>query len=202
MGSILDDIDTIINEGDTHVVKTKLFDRVIEDNLTNGQPIDEYFKEYRVEITPYYLRRMLCYAVEALKHCKVRDLYKYLNLNELEIRQLCSDKNTIKEVQDCSYSFCIRGNNGQYYNGYFRVNLDNSLTLLKGGTIMIEMEDDLGYFKDNNTYHVEKYLVDLLSTLPEIRDCVKKDIENCVVCFTEDFYKELETYCFKKFGLL
>ena len=66
---------------------------------------------------------------------------------------------------------------------------------------MIEMEDDLGYF-EKDTYHVGKYLVDIFETPPEIRDCVKKDIENCVVCFTEDFYKELETYCFKKFGLL
>ena len=202
MGSILDDIDTIINEGDSHVVKTKLFDRVIEDHLTNNQPIDEYLEQYRVEITPYYLRRVLSNMIEALKHCKVRDLYKYLNLNELEIRQLCSDKNTIKEVQNCSYSFCIRGNNGhQYYNGYFRVNLDNSLILLNGGTIMIEMEDDLGYFKDN-TYHVGKYLVDLRTTPPEVRDYVKKNIENCVICFTEEFYEELKTYCFKKFGLL
>jgi hypothetical protein len=201
MSSILDDIDNIINEGDSHVVKTKVFDRVIEDNITNNKPIAYYLEKYHVEITPYYFKGVLSNIIEALKHCKVRDLYKYLNLNELEIRQLCSDKNTIKEVQNCSYSFCIRGNKGQYYNGYFRVNLDNSLTLLKGGTIMIEMEDDLGYF-EKDTYHVGKYLVDLLSTPPEIRDYVKKDIENCVVCFTEDFYKELETYCFKKFGLL
>lgn len=201
MSSILDDIDKIINDGDTYVVKMKLFNHLIEDNLTNNQPIDEYLEQYRVEITPYYLRRVLSNIIEALKHCKVRDLYKYLNLNELEIRQLCSDKNTIKEVQNCSYSFCIRGNTGQYYNGYFRVNLDNSLTLLNGGTIMIEMEDDLGYFKDN-TYHVGRYLVDLFSTPPEIRYYVKKDIENCVICFTEEFYEELKTYCFKKFGLL
>lgn len=201
MGSILDDIDTIINEGDTHVVKIKLFNKVIEDNLTKNQPIDDYLEQHRVEITSYYLKRMLDYMIDALKHCKVRDLYKYLNFNELEIRQLCSDKNIIREVQNCSYSFCIRGNKGQYYNGYFRVNLDNSLTLLKGGTIMIEMEDDLGYFKDD-TYHVGKYLVDLFSTPPEVRDYIKNDIEKCVICFTEDFYNELKTYYFKKFGLL
>lgn len=201
MGSILDDIDTIINEGDTHVVKIKLFNKVIEDNLTKNQPIDDYLEQHRVEITSYYLKRMLDYMIDALKHCKVRDLYKYLNLNELEIRQLCSDKNIIREVQNCSYSFCIRGNKDQYYNGYFRVNLDNSLTLLKGGTIMIEMEDDLGYFKDD-TYHVGKYLVDLFSTPSEVRDYIKNDIEKCVICFTEDFYNELKTYYFKKFGLL
>lgn len=202
MGSILDDIDTIINEGDTHVVKTKLFNKVIEDNLTNNQPIDEYFEKYGNKITSYSLGRVLSNMIEALKHCKVRDLYKYFNLNELDIRQLCSDKNIVKEVQNCSYSFCIRGHKGQYYNGYFKVNLDNSLTLLNGGNIIIEMEDDLGYFEDDDTYHVGKFLVDLFETPPEIHNCVKKDIENCVVCFTEDFYKELETYCFKKFGLL
>lgn len=201
MGSILDDIDTIINEGDTYVVKTKLFNKVIEDNLTNNQPIDEYFKQYRIEITPYYLRRILCYAIEALKHCKVRDLYNYFNLNESEIRQLCSNKNSIKEIQNCSYSFCILGNKKQYYNGHFKVNLDNALILLKGGTIMIEMETELGYFEED-TYNVGKYMVDLFSTPPEVRDCLKNDIEKCAICFTEDFYKELETYCFKKFGLL
>lgn len=201
MGSILDDIDTIINEGDTHVVKTKLFNRVIEDNLTNSQSIDEYLKKYHVEITSYYLERRLCYALEALKHCKVRDLYNFFNLNESEIRQLCSDKNVIKEVQNCSYSFCILGEKDKYYNGYFQVNLDNALTLLRGGNIIIEMEDELGYFEDD-TYHVGKFLVDLFETPPEVRNCLKKDIEKCAICFTEDFYKELKTYSFKKFGLL
>ena len=201
MGSILDDIDTIINDGDTHVIKTKLFDRVIEDNLTNNQPIDEYFEKYGNKITSYSLGRCISNMIEALKHCKVRDLYKYLNLNELEIRQLCSDKNVIKEVQNCSYSFCILGDKKQYYNGYFRVNLDNALLLLKGGTIMIEMEDELGYFEED-TYNVGKYMIDLFSTPPEVRDCLKKDIEKCAICFTDDFYKELKTYCFKKFGLL
>ena len=202
MSSILDDIDTIINDGDTHVIKTKLFDRVIEDNLTNNQPIADYLEKYHVEITPYYLGRVLSNMIEALKHCKVCDLYRYLNLNELEIRQLCSDKNTIKEVQNCSYSFCILGDKKQYYNGYFRVNLDNALMLLKGGTIMIEMEDELGYFEEDDTYNVGKYMVDLLNGPIEIRDYIKRNIEKCAICFTDDFYKELKTYCFKKFGLL
>ena len=202
MSSILDDIDTIINDGDTHVIKTKLFDRVIEDNLTNNQPIADYLEKYHVEITPYYLGRVLSNMIEALKHCKVCDLYRYLNLNELEIRQLCSDKNVIKEVQNCSYAFCILGDKKQYYNGYFRINLDNALMLLKGGTIMIEMEDELGYFEEDDTYNVGKYMVDLLNGPIEIRDYIKRNIEKCAICFTDDFYKELKTYCFKKFGFL
>lgn len=201
MGSILDDIDVIINEGDTHVVKIKLFNRLIEDNITNNQPINEYIEKYGNKITSYSLGRCISSTIEALKYCKVRDLYKYFNLNELDIRQLCSDKNIIKEVQNCSYSFCIKGKKDQYYNGYFRVNLDNALMLLKGGTIMIEMEDELGYFEEN-TYHVGKYMVDLFSTPPEVRDYVKNDIEKCVICFAEEFYEDLKTYCYKKFDLL
>lgn len=194
MSSILDDIDTIINEGDTHVVKIKLFETFYSEIIRD-------YESHKIPSTEWLIKRMINDRKCAFEHLTVGDLKNYFYLNELEIRQLCSDKNTIKEVQNCSYSFCIRVNNGQYYNGYFRVNLDNSLTLLKGGTIMIEMEDDLGYFEED-TYNVGKYLVDLRTTPPEIRDRVKKDIEKCSICFTEDFYKELKTYCFKKFGLL
>ena len=137
MGSILDDIDTIINDGDTHVVKTKLFERIVNH-------LSPYEKKHNtVIIDSYTINRKISDEIQTLKYCGVRDLYKYFYLNESEIRQLCSDKNTVREVQNNSYSFCIRGNRGEYYNGHFKVNLDNSLTLLAGGTIMIEMDDEL-----------------------------------------------------------
>jgi hypothetical protein len=66
---------------------------------------------------------------------------------------------------------------------------------------MIEMEDDLGYFEED-TYYVGRYMVDLLTGPIEIRDYIKRNVEKCAICFTDEFYKELKTYCFKKFGLL
>ena len=186
MSSILDDIDTILNEGDSYVVKTKLFETFYS----------EIIRDYgsRWTSSPEWLiKRIINERKCAFEHLTVGDLNNCFYLNELEIRQFCSDSNIVKNVQDTSYSFSVPKNQGlEYYHGKYTCNLDNALYALTGGTFIIEIDDiDCG-----------KYLIDVKSTPPCVRDFVLNNVKKCNITLNPDFFEDLEKYCYKKFGLL
>lgn len=179
MSSILDDIDNIINEGDSHVVKTKLFE-----TFYNGCIV-----EYKLSHPELLVKRIINDRRQSLEHLTVGDLYKYFYLNELEIRQFCSNRSIVKNVQETLYSFSVPEGQGlTYYHGKYTCNLDNALYALTGGTFVIELDDiDCG-----------KYLIDVKSTPSCVRDFVLNNVKKCHIALNPDFFEDLEKYCCKK----
>jgi hypothetical protein len=186
MGSILDNIDTILNEGDSYVVKTKLFETFYSEIIRD-------YESHKIPSTEWLVKRMINDRRLALEHLTVGDLFTYFYFNELEIRQFCSNSNIVKDVQDTLYSFSVPKNQGlEYYHGKYTCNLDNALYALNGGTFIIEIDDvDCG-----------KYLIDVKSTPPCVRDFVLNNVKKCNITLNPDFFEDLKTYCYKKFGLL
>lgn len=186
MSSILDDIDTIINDGDTHVVKTKLFETFYSEIVRN-------YESYKTSSPEWLVKRIINDRKLAFEHLTVGDLNNYFYLNELEIRQFCSDNSIVKNVQDTLYSFSIPKNQGlEYYHGKYTCNLDNALYALTGGTFVIELDDiDCG-----------KYLIDVKSAPVCVRDFILNNVKKCNIALNPFFFEDLEKYCFKKFGLL
>lgn len=179
MSSILDDIDNIINEGDSHVVKTKLFE-----TFYNG-----CIREYKSSHPELLVKKIINDRRRALEHLTVGDLYKYFYLNELEIRQFCSNSSFVKNVQNTLYSFSVPEGQGlTYYHGKYTCNLDNALYALTGGTFVIEIDDvDCG-----------RYLIDVKSTPACVRDFVLNSAKKCHIALNTDFFEDLEKYCCKK----
>ena len=113
MGSILDDIDTIINEGDTHVVKMKLFEKFYNE-------ITRDCESYKTSSPEWLVKRMINDRKYAFEYLTVGDLFTYFYLNESEIRQFCSNSSIVKDVQDTSYSFSVPVGQGlTYYHGKY-----------------------------------------------------------------------------------
>lgn len=186
MSSILDDIDTIINEGDSHVVKTKLFE-------TFYSEIIREYESYKTSSPEWLVKRIINDRRLALEHLTVGDLKNYFYFNELEIRQFCSDRSIVKSVQDTLYSFSVPAGQGlTYYHGKYMCNLDNALYALTGGTFIIEIDDiDCG-----------KYLIDVKSTPSCVRDFVLNSVKKCHIALNPDFFEDLEKYCCKKLNSL
>lgn len=189
MSSILDNIDTIINEGDTHMVKMKLFEKFYNDIVRDCE-------SYKTSSPEWLVKRMINDRKSFFEYLTVGDLKKYFYLNELEIRQFCSDSSIVKNVQDTLYSFSIPEKQGvgyyNYYHGKYTCNLDNALYALTGGTFIIELDDiDCG-----------KYLIDVKSAPECVRDFVLNNVKKCSIALNPDFFEDLKKYCCKKFGLL
>lgn len=189
MSSILDDIDNIINEGDNHVVKTKLFETFYSEIVRNFQSYGTY---YSLSSTSF-VKRMINERRSGFEHLTVGDLKNYFYLNESEIRQFCSDSSIVKKVQDTLYSFSVPEGQGlTYYHGKYTCNLDNALYALTGGTFVIELDDiDCG-----------KYLIDVKSTPACVRDFVLNSVKKCHIALNPDFFEDLEKYCCKKLNSL
>ena len=187
MGSLLDNIDNTLNSGNSHVVKMKLFETFSSEIVRNFQS----YGSYSLSSTSF-VKRMINERRYALEHLTIGDLKNYFYLNELEIRQFCSDSSIVKNVQDTLYSFSVPENQGlSYYHGKYTCNLDNALYALTGGTFIIEIDDaDCG-----------KYLIDVKSTPDRVRDFVLNNVKKCHITLNPDFFEELEEYCFKKLEL-
>ena len=186
MGSLLDNIDNTLNSGNSHVVKMKLFETFYSKILRD-------YESYKTPSTEWLIKRMINDRKYAFEHLTVGDLKNCFYLNELEIRQFCSDSNIVKNVQDTSYSFSVPKNQGlEYYHGKYICNLDNALYALTGGTFIIEIDDiDCG-----------KYLIDVKSTPPCVRDFVLNSVKKCHIALNPDFFEDLEKYCCKKLNSL
>lgn len=184
MGSLLNNIDNTLNSGNSHVVKMKLFETFSSEIVRNFQSYGSYSLS-----SESFVKRMINERRPALEHLTVGDLKNYFYLNELEIRQFCSDSSIVKNIQDTLYSFSVPGNQGlEYYHGKYICNLDNALYALTGGTFIIEIDDiDCG-----------KYLIDVKSAPERVRDFVLNNVKKCHICLDTKFYEELEEYCFKK----
>lgn len=189
MSSILDNIDTIINEGDSHVVKTKLFETFYSEIERNFQSYGAYYSLS----SKSFVKRMISERRYTFEHLTVGDLFTYFYLNEFEIRQFCSNSSIVKNVQDTLYSFSIPEGQGlTYYHGKYTCNLDNALYALTGGTFIIEIDDiDCG-----------KYLTDVKSAPSCVRDFVLNNVKKCHIALNPYFFEDLEKYCCKKLGVL
>ena len=189
MGSLLDNIDTIINEGDSYVVKTKLFEVFYSE-------IKRDYESYKTSSPEWLVKRMVNDRKWVFEHLTVGDLKNYFCFNELEIRQFCSDSSIVKNVQDTLYSFSIPVKQGvghyNYYHGKYTCNLDNALYALTGGTFIIELDDiDCG-----------EYLIDVKSAPDGVKDFVLNNVKKCHVALDPNFFEELKDYCYKKINLL
>ena len=186
MGSILDDIDTIINEGNSHVVKMKLFEKFYNE-------ITRDCESYKTSSPEWLVKRIINDRKYAFEYLTVGDLKNCFYFNELEIRQFCSDSSIVKNVQDTLYSFSVPKDQGlEYYHGKYICNLDNALYALNGGTFIIEIDDiDCG-----------KYFIDVKSAPKCVRDFILNSVKKCNIALNPDFFEELKKYCYKKFGLL
>lgn len=182
MGSLLDNIDSTLNSGNSYVVKMKLFETFSSEILRDCEI-------YKASSTEWMINRSINERRYVLEHLTVGDLKNYFYLNELEIRQFCSDSSIVKNVQETLYSFSVPVNQGlEYYHGKYTCNLDNALYALTGGTFIIEIDDiDCG-----------KYLIDIKSTPECVRDFVLNNVKKCHIYLDTKFYEELEEYCLKK----
>ena len=188
MGSLLDNIDNTLNSGNSYVVKMKLFETFCSEIVRD-------YESYKTSSAEWFIKRMINERKCAFEHLTVGDLKNYFYLNELEIRQFCSDSSIVKNVQDTLYSFSVPVKQGvghyNYYHGKYMCNLDNALYALTGGTFIIEIDDvDCG-----------KYLIDVKSTPECVRDFVLNNVKKCHIYLDTKFYEELEEYCLKKLEL-
>ena len=190
MGSLLDNIDNTLNSGNSHVVKMKLFETFSSEIVRNFQSYGSYSLS-----SESFVKRMINERKCAFEHLNVGDLYKYFYLNELEIRQFCSDSSIVKNVQNTLYSFSVPVKQGvghyNYYHGKYTCNLDNALYALTGGTFIIEIDD----------IDCEKYLIDVKSTPDDVKDFVLKNVKKCHITLNPDFFEDLKDYCLKKLEL-
>jgi hypothetical protein len=190
MGSLLDNIDNTLNSGNSYVVKTKLFETFYSEILRDCE-------SYKTSTSSSYymdfvIKRMINERKFAFEHLTVGDLKNYFYLNELEIRQFCSDSSIVKNVQDTLYSFSVPKGQSEYYHGKYTCNLENALYALTGGTFMIEIDDvDCG-----------KYLIDVKSTPDCVKYFVLNNVKKCNITLNPDFFKDLKDYCLKKLELL
>ena len=188
MGSLLDNIDNTLNSGNSHVVKMKLFETFSSEIVRNFQSCGSYSLS-----STSFVKRMINERRPALEHLTVGDLKNYFYLNELEIRQFCSDSSIVKNVQDTLYSFSVPESQGlTYYHGKYTCNLDNALYALTGGTFIIEMCNNEDYIN---------YYIDVKSAPERVKDFVLNNVKKCHICLDTKFYEELEEYCFKKLEL-
>ena len=188
MGSLLDNIDNTLNSGNSHVVKMKLFETFSSEIVRNFQSYGSYSLS-----SSSFVKRMINERRYALEHLTIGDLNNYFYLNELEIRQFCSDSSIVKNVQDTLYSFSVPENQGlSFYHGKYTCNLDNALYALTGGTFIIEMCNNEDYIN---------YYIDVKSAPERVRDFVLNNVKKCHICLDTKFYEELEEYCFKKLEL-
>lgn len=186
MGSLLDNIDNTLNSGNSYVVKMKLFDAFVSE-------IKRDYGSYRTSSSEWMIKRLINERRSAFEHLTVGDLKNYFYLNELEIRQFCSDSSIVKNVQDSLYSFSVPAGQGlTYYHGKYTCNLDNVLYALNGGTFIIEMCNDEDYIK---------YYTDVKSAPERVRDFVLKNVKNCHITLNPDFFEDLKNYCLKKLEL-
>lgn len=188
MGSLLDNIDNTLNSGNSYIVKMKLFETFYSEVLRD-------YESYKTSSPEWMIKRLINERKCAFEHLTVGDLKNYFYLNELEIRQFCSDSSIVKNVQDTLYSFSVPVKQGvghyNYYHGNYTCNLDNALYALTGGTFMIEIDDiDCG-----------KYLIDVKSTPEGVRDFVLKNVKKCHIMLNPDFFEDLKDYCIKKLEL-
>ena len=189
MGSLLDNIDNTLNSGNSYVVKMKLFETFYSEVL-----IDCESYSYKTTSPDWLIRRKINERRCAFEHLTVGDLKNYFYLNELEIRQFCSDSSIVKNVQDTLYSFSVPENQGlAYYHGKYTCNLDNALYALTGGTFIIEMCSNEDY---------TNYCIDVKSAPERVRDFVLKNVKKCHITLNPDFFEDLKDYCLKKLELL
>ena len=189
MASILDNIDNTLNSGNSYVVKMKLFETFSSEIVRNLQSYGAYYSLS----SESFVKRMINERRCGFEHLTVGDLKNYFYLNELEIRQFCSDSSIVKNVQDTLYSFSVPENQGlAYYHGKYTCNLDNALYALTGGTFIIEIDDiDCG-----------KYLIDVKSAPERVRNFVLNNVKKCHITLNPDFFEDLKDYCLKKLELL
>lgn len=184
MGSLLDNIDNTLNSGNSYVVKMKLFETFCSEIVRDCE-------SYKTSSPEWWIKRMINERKCAFEHLTVGDLKNYFYLNELEIRQFCSDRSIVKDVQDTLYSFSIPKSHVEYYHGKYTCNIDNALYALNGGTFTIEIDDvDCG-----------KYLIDVKSTPDDVKDFVLKNVKKCHITLNPDFFEDLKDYCLKKLEL-
>ena len=186
MGSLLDNIDNTLNYGNSYIVKMKMFEM-----FYGG--IKRDYESYKTSSPEWLAKRMVNDRKWAFEHLTVGDLKNCFYFNELEIRQFCYDSSIVNNVQDTLYSFSVPIDQGlAYYNGKYTCNLDNALYALNGGTFVIELNDaDYG-----------KYLIDVKSSPPPVRDFVLNNVKKCHVALNPNFFEELKDYCYKKISLL
>ena len=188
MGSILDNIDNTLNSGNSYVVKMKLFETFSSEILRGCE-------SYNTSSVEWLIKRMINERRCAFEHLTVGDLFTYFYLNELEIRQFCSDSSIVKNVQDTLYSFSVPVKQGvghyNYYHGKYTCNLDNALYALTGGTFTIEIDD----------VDCRKYLIDVKSTPECVRDFVLNNVKKCHITLNPNFFEDLKDYCLTKLAL-
>ena len=190
MGSLLDNIDNTLNSGNSYVVKMKLFETFSSEIVRDCESYS-----YKTSFPEWLIKRMINERRWAFEHLTVGDLKNYFYLNELEIRQFCSDSSIVKNVQDTLYSFSVPVKHGvghyDYYHGKYTCNLDNALYALTGGTFVIEIDDiDCG-----------NYLIDVKSTPDVVKDFVLNNVKKCHIMLNPDFFEDLKDYCLKKLEL-
>ena len=92
MASILDNIDNTLNSGNSYVVKMKLFETFSSEIVRNLQSYGAYYSLS----SESFVKRMINERRCGFEHLTVGDLKNYFYLNELEIRQFCSDSSIVR----------------------------------------------------------------------------------------------------------
>lgn len=180
MGSILDSIETTLDNGTSMIIAEKIFAKVLE-NIVRKNDVSNRISYFGFNV----IGRHLTKEADGLQHCTVKDLYEIFLLNPDEIRHFCTS-DYVQKVQDNSYSYysCDFKNFNYEIHGNYSVNLDNALYLLTGGDVIVKWNNELKLVSEIDESH---------------RKPVKNWITKAHVEFTCKFYECLQDFCYSNY---